>query len=375
MPWNALRLIQLSLLGSVTLLPLLVLPAIVGALVDYAGFSEADAGWVAAVGFAGNAVAAIAVGLRIRHLNPRRLALWGTVTLLLFDALSMFINAIPVPLFLALRAISGLGGAAAFAAVMATIAASPAPERGYGVFMMFQFGFSALGLYLLPQALPAIGAGGMYVTLAAAAALVLAMVPSVLDREAAADDSALELHMLLRPAALLAMFGIGLYEAANLMHFTYADRIGVGFGLPDQRIGEILGIATLLGMAAALGVVWVANRFGQLLPLAAALFLSIAALVYLQQPTGTETYAIAMCLLSIGWGFGLPYFHAVEARLDPGGSVVVAGGFFTAGGSAVGPALAAMLVRPDDYDLVMNVAIAIYALVFVLMVFCVRKAR
>ncbi len=375
MPWNALRLIQLSLLGSVTLLPLLVLPAIVGALVDYAGFSEADAGWVAAVGFAGNAVAAIAVGLRIRHLNPRRLALWGTVTLLLFDALSMFINAIPVPLFLALRAISGLGGAAAFAAVMATIAASPAPERGYGVFMMFQFGFSALGLYLLPQVLPAIGAGGMYITLAAAAALVLVMVPSVLDRAAAADDSALELHMLLRPAALLAMFGIGLYEAANLMHFTYADRIGVGFGLPDQRIGEILGIATLLGMAAALGVVWVANRFGQLLPLAVALFLSIAALVYLQHPTGTETYAIAMCLLSIGWGFGLPYFHAVEARLDPGGSVVVAGGFFTAGGSAVGPALAAMLVRPDDYDLVMNVAIAIYALVFVLMVFCVRKAR
>ena len=371
---EAFRLIRLTVLGSVAILPLLILPTMVGALVDYAGFTESAAGWVASAGFAGGAGAAVLLALRIRHLDPRKLALAGLITLAIADGLSALATNMPVSVFLGLRVVSGIGGATAYAAVMATIAASDMPERGYGVFSVFQFGLSAVGLYVLPLVLEDIGIVGMYLGLAAAAVLAMPLFGSVLTRGpvAGSSDPAIEIHMLLKPAAILAMLGIGLYEAANTMHFTYAERIGVSFGLADHRIGEILGIVTVIGMPAAFGVVWLGNRFGDLLPIMAALLLSIASLVLLMVSSGQSVYIVAMCGLSIAWAFGLPYFQSVEARLDPGGSVVVAGGFFTSGGCALGPALAATLVGGQGYAGVLLAAIGVYVIVAALMSVCLR---
>jgi predicted MFS family arabinose efflux permease len=366
------QIIRLSLLGSVSILPLLVLPTMVGALVDYAGFTESEAGWVAALGGMGGALAAIVIALRIRHLDPRKLAVVGLIALALFDAASMLVGKLPVWMFLTLRALSGVGGAAAYAAVMTTIAAMPDSERGYGVFMVFQFALSAVGLYVLPQVLPDINVTGMYLGLAVAAILALSQTGSVTRRTASVEKSSIEIHMLLKPAAVLAMLGIGLFEVANNMHFTYAERIGVSFALPDYRIGEILGIATIIGIPAAFGVVWLGNRYGQLKPITAALFLAVSALTLLIVWSGTAVYVVAMCALSFAWAFGLPYFQAFEARLDPGGSVVVAGGFFTAMGGAAGPALAASLVAPNYYADVLLGAIVIYLVAAGLMVVASR---
>jgi hypothetical protein len=88
--------------------------------------------------------------------------------------------------------------------------------------------------------------------------------------------------------------------------------------------------------------------------------------------SGTAVYVVAMCALSVAWAFGLPYFQAFEARLDPGGSVVVAGGFFTAMGAAAGPALAASLVSPNYYADVLLGAIVIYLVAAGLMVVASR---
>lgn len=360
---ESIRIIRLAILSAIAISPLLILPAMVGALVDYAGFTESQAGWVAAVGFAGNAVAAIAVGLRIRHLDPRKLATAGVIVLAVFDAASTFVGEIPVWLFVAFRGLSGLGGAAAYAAVMASFAAMPVPERGYGVSMVFQFGLSALGLYVLPLVLPSISAAGLYLSLAVAALVALSQTSPVITRVPETADASIELHMLLRPAAVLIMLGVGLFETANNMHFTYSERIGVSFDLAHHRVGEILGIATILGMPAAFAVVWLGDRYGELRPILAALALAIAGLLVLVNASGAILYAGAMCALSIAWAFGLPYFLAFEARLDPGGSVVVAGGFFTSIGSALGPALAAALVVPDGYSAVLLSAAGIYLVV------------
>lgn len=369
---EAIRIVRLAVLGSISILPLLILPAMVGALVDYADFSEAEAGWAAAVGAAGSALTAIAVALRIRHLDPRRLAVIGLVMLAIFDGGSALVGELPATLFLVLRTLSGIGSAAAYAAVMASFAAMPNAERGYGVFVVFQFALSAIGLYFLPMALPSIGASGMYVGLSLAALVGLTQSCAVIRRERAAEETAIELHMLLKPAAVLVMLGIGLFETANNMHFTYAERIGVSFSIPGFRIGEILGVATVLGIPAGMAVVWLGNRFGELKPILLALAVAVAGLVLLMKFSGTTIYTIAMCALSVAWAFGLPFFQAFEARLDPGGSVVVAGGFFTSAGAALGPAFAAVLVGPGNYAGVLVASIGIYIVVGGLMLLASR---
>ena len=374
MSGEAVRIVRLAVLGSISILPLLILPTMVGALVDYAGFSEPNAGWAAAVGAAGSAFTAIAVALRIRHLDPQRLAVIGLIMLATFDGASALVTDLPGWLFLVLRTLSGVGSAAAYAAVMASFAAMPNSERGYGVFVVFQFALSAIGLYLLPMALPTIGAGGMYLGLAAAAVIGLSQVRPVIRRSAQVAETAVELRMLLKPAAVLVMLGIGLFETANNMHFTYAERIGVSFSIPGFRIGEILGIATVLGIPAGLAVVWLGDRYGELRPILIALAIAIVGLILLNNFSGTAVYTIAMCALSVAWAFGLPFFQAFEARLDPGGSVVVAGGFFTSAGAALGPALAAMLVGPGAYSGVLIASIAIYLAVAALMIAAGRLA-
>jgi MFS family permease len=199
--------------------------------------------------------------------------------------------------------------------------------------------------------------------MAACALLGLTQVRPVVHRTAISNGETIEFLMLIRPAAVLIMLGIGLFEAANNMHFTFSERIGFDRGLLLTTVGEILGISTVIGIPAAFAVVWLGDRYGEAKPIGAALALAIAGLALLLWSESPSAYVSAMCLLSIAWAFGLPYFQAFEARLDPGGSVVVAGGFFTAAGAMLGPALAAMLVMPGNYSGVLGVAIGIYLLV------------
>ena len=151
------RTILASILGSVALMPLLVLPGMVGGLVDYSGFTESQAGWVASAGFAGGAIGSILAGLRIRHISPRQLAIAGLIMLAVFDGLSALVGHLPTAVFVAFRFIAGFGGMIAYSAVMATIAALPGHERGYGIFMVFQFGISGIGLWGLPYVFPIVG--------------------------------------------------------------------------------------------------------------------------------------------------------------------------------------------------------------------------
>jgi MFS family permease len=371
---ETMRIIRASILGSVAVLPILILPSMVGALVDFAGFTEGEAGWVAAVGFTGSALGAIGAGLRIQHFDPRRLAIFGLLILAIFDGVSLLVNQLPVWLFLVFRFVSGFGGAVAYAAVMTTIAASNNQERGYGIFMVFQFGISAVLLYTLPIALTEIGVLGMFAAMAIAAALSLLLRNSVIHRPPNVEDAAIEIHMLIKPAAILAMVGIGFYETANFIWYTYSDRIGVSIGLDVVRIGEILGFSAMLGIPAALLVVWMGDRFGQIGPLIFAVLLAMGAELWLLFPTGISTYVVSMAVLSFAWAVGLPYFYAVEARLDPGGSVVVVGGFFTNAGSVAGPAIAATLVVPDGYDQVLLAGLGAYLIVICLMMLSVRIA-
>ena len=91
------------------------------------------------------------------------------------------------------------------------------------------------------------------------------------------------------------------------------------------------------------------------------------ALVLLLNGTGHYTYFGSMCLMAIGWAFALPYFQAIEAHIDPGGSVVVAGGFATAFGDFTGPVVGASLVSPGSYSNMIFAAMGAYFLVVVLM--------
>ncbi len=371
----SLQTLALSMIGALALMPLLILPSLVGAVIDYAGLSESQAGYMVAAGTAGGALAAITVALRVHRVNLRRMTMICLVLLVVFDLLAALINVIPFEALLLLRLISGILAACAYAAVMATFARSEHPELGFAWFVVLQFAISGLALYTLPMVLPSIGAKGLFVGLAVAAVLVLPLIGNIASGEHAVETDTVELDSLLKPAALMVLAAFGLSEAANLMHYTYSERIGLSTGLTSEQVGMVMGVVSLLGLPAGMAVVFLGDRLGLRWPIAISLCVSITGLAILLVPnTGHLGYWIAMTLLSMAWAFGIPYFQAAEAKLDPGGSVVVAGGFVTNTGSALGPAFAAWLVGRGGYSSVVFSSIVLYLLVGVLVFLALGSA-
>jgi hypothetical protein len=178
---------------------------------------------------------------------------------------------------------------------------------------------------------------------------------------------------MLAPTALLCLLAYGSFEAAAMGQFSYIERIGVHLDLTPEQLGLALGFASLIGIPGALAVTALGNRFGYFLPIAGAASAQLLVMLWLLRAEGFAAYFVIACVYSIGWAFVLPYFQALCARIDPRGSVVVAGGFATGSAGFLGPAGAALLVRPGDYSLMISGICAVLAFVIVVTFVVTRR--
>jgi predicted MFS family arabinose efflux permease len=366
-----------SAVGIVSLMPLLVLPATVGVLVDEIAMPESFAGWVASAGFIGAAVIALILAFRMHHIDLRRLAIAALAFAAVGDAVSAF-AASETTLFLAIRFCTGLGTGAAYVAAVSAFARFDNCEQGYGVFITLQFIVSGLGLYLLPVFSASLGVTGMYLSFVGfdvLALLVARFLPGRAEVDATDADRPTELAVLFAAAAILAMLGFGLFEAGNTAQFTYIERTGVALDLSAQQVGIALLVASLIGIPGAFAIVLVGQRFGIIGPLAFGIGLAVLGLLIL---IGTETfgwYLGASCFVGFSWAFCLPYIQTLLAEIDPNGSAVAGGASTGAIGGALGPGLAALVVGGGDYDRVFLLSIGLLLIATAALVISGWKTR
>ena len=188
-----------------------------------------------------------------------------------------------------------------------------------------------------------------------------------------ASVRSVEWRLILAPTALLCLLAYGSFEAAAMGQFAYIERIGVHLGLTPEQLGLSLGFASLVGIPGALAVTFLGNRFGYFLPIAGAATAQLLVMLWLLRAEDFAAYFVIACVYSIGWAFVLPYFQALCARIDPRGSVVVAGGFATGSAGFLGPAGAALLVRPGDYSLMIGGICAVLGFVIVVTFVVTRR--
>jgi len=351
-----------STIGTVTLMPMLVLPAMVGILVDHAGLSESLAGWTAAAGALGGACVALVLAFRMHHLHLRRMATIALAIAVVTDAASAF-AAGPTPAFVAIRFVTGLVMGAANVAAISAFARLSHFERGYGLFITLQFLVSGLGLYLLPVYSGELGAKGMYLAFAGFDLLALWLahyLPGTAEIESALPRSGSERAVLMSLATLLAIFGFGLFEAANNGQFTYIERLGVANGYSGTQIGTALLIASLVGIPGAFTIVVTGSRYSVAGALALGVAIAVAGLVILLASHRYGWYLSAGCLLGFSWAFCLPYIQTLLARYDRHGSALAAGNSVATIGDAAGPAIAAIVVVGGNYAAVLSLSLAFF---------------
>ena len=364
-----------SIIGSVALMPLLVLPAMVGVLVDNAGMSESSAGWSASVHFLASAVVGLLMALRVHHVNLRQVATYALVFAVIAD-LASALTAGETMAFFAARLVAGFMLGATYVASVSSFARFDGYERGFGLFVTLQFIISGLGLYVVPVYADELGATGLFGLFAALdgfALLLARFLPSENASREARGDSGSELKILLTTSAIFAIIGFALFEAANNAQFTYIERFGVAIDISDQRIGIALLIASLIGIPGAFSIVVFGQRFGTLGPLVFGMAIAVAGLLVLINSESYGAYLFGSCCMGFSWAFCLPFIQSLLATIDRKGSAIAAGTSFSTFGSALGPGIAAIVVAGGNYAKVFMLSIGLFVITLALFTYANKK--
>jgi len=364
-----------SVIGTTSFLPLLVLPAMVGVLVDEAGLSESFAGWAASVNFFGVFAVAFLMAFQMHRINLRQMAIITLAIALAADVISAYLAA-PTAVFLLIRFITGSANGAAQITALSAIARLDDAERGFGLLITLQFLIAALGCYILPVYSAELGATGMFLLFSACDLLALLLARHLpgraIDKTAGTDLSS-ERSILFSAVALLALLGYATFEAANTAQYTYLGRLGVALAFSDNAIGTVLMIASLAGIPGAFTIIVVGKRFGTIGPLMFGIGIAILGLVILITSGAFAWYLAAGICLGFSWAFCLPFIQSLLASLDRNGSALAAGAAAAAIGVAVGPGLAATVVEVGNYQPVFLIAIALMIVAITSFFVSIRK--
>jgi hypothetical protein len=203
------------------------------------------------------------------------------------------------------------------------------------------------------------GVSAIYYMLAGASLLMTLTLPRFpvagRVRAAATRENALQ-------AGHTGLIWLGLFASVlffvNVFGFwAFVERIGQAGGLPAQTIALALGISQVVAIAGALAVAWASDRYGRYLPLLIVLFGQAAALFAVLGDFGAATFFVSTGLFQALFIIGVSYQMGAIARLDIHGRYLVTMTAAQGLGSALGPALAATLIREGgDYSLIMPMA-------------------
>ena len=358
-------------------MPLLVLPAMVGVLVDNAGMSDSAAGWSASTLFLASAVVGIVMSVQIHRLDLRRIARIAFAIAIVADVASAMTAGESVAFFVA-RILAGVGLGAAYVAAVSSFARYDEFERGFGLYVTMQFIVSGLGLYVVPVYADAIGVIGLFGGFAVLDVLGLVLtgfLPSSKPAESREAASRSELKILFTVSALFAILGFAIFEAAMNAQFTYIERFGVALSISDQEIGFSLLIASLIGIPGAFSIVVMGHRFGTLAPLVFGILIAFAGLVILLNANSYIAYFIGSCCMGYSWAFCLPFIQSLLASIDRDGSAIAAGTAFSTFGSAAGPGVAALVVMNGRYENVFLLSIGLFVVTIAAFVIADRARR
>jgi len=351
-------------------MPLLVLPAMIGVLVDNAGMSDSSAGFSASANFLASAVIGLILAIRIHHVDLRKLCRIVLLVAIAADVASAF-TAGDSTIFFATRIGAGLALGAAYVASVAAFARQDDYERGFGIFVTLQFVISGVGLYIIPVYADALGAKGLFLLFAALDFIAFSLVGCMPSGVVATKekDGPSEFAMLLKYSAILAILGFTMFEAANNAQFAFIERFGVALSISDHQIGMALLVGSLIGIPGAFCIVLVGGRFGTLSPLLLGISIGVIGMIALFFAKDYGAYLFGSCCMGFSWAFSLPFIQSLLATIDRKGSAIAAGSSFATFGSALGPGIASVIVIGGEYTHVFLFSIMSFVVAITLFVF------
>lgn len=355
---------------------IILMPMIVGGLIDSYGMTERQAANIASLEGLGLVVASVAAAVWIRRVSwVRALALAFLAYAILNIASARFDGYAPL---LGARFLTGLAAGSLFAVTVAALGDNRAPDRAFGLAQAVQGAMMLAAFLAAPSLVQAWNVSALYYLLAAAALammLTLRWFPAQGRPRAAPAGSAP--HDGNHPV----LIGLGLFASVvffvNVFGFwAFVERIGQAARLPVQTIGQALGVSQILAIAGALAVALASDRYGRYWPLLIVLVGQSLALFALIGHFGPAAFFASTGAFQALFIVAVSYQMGAIAKLDARGRYLVMMTAAQGLGAALGPAIAATLIRAgDDYSGVVRMAALACLASTLIFLFIVYRSR
>ena len=353
--------IYLSIIGAAVFI---VQPGFVQGLVEFYGFNEQQAGYIASAEIWGLALTTVVLAFGGHNYSWQRIFRLSIILFVLGNLASTTTDELYA--FSILRFMTGLGSGGLVSLTFTIIGLTRLPDRNFGLLIMGVLTYGALGLWAFPAALALVGLKGIIIFFSifgASGWLCLSHVPDSGEEHLQVEEDAVDLGNTFRVLAILAMFT---YFFAQGVIWAYLFLIGLNGGVDEQGVANGLMISQFLGIAGAFVAAMAGRRFGRAWPLAIGVLGGAAVLAALFGEFTALVYAVTVCVYNFAWNMTHPYLLGAMASFDKHGRVVVYAVAAQMLGLAVGPAFAASLLGDGNYDRVIIAGMLLFALSYVL---------
>lgn len=352
----------LSFLATAGLFYVNIMPALVSGLIDGLGFTQRQAGFVGSANVYGAAFGALAIVPFVARIEWRRASVLLLCVLIAIDAVSLAVGS--PAMLTALRAVHGFAGGMLVGVAYSVIARTGSPDRVFGMLLLVQFGLGGLGVMMLPRLVPHFGTGVLFVALMAFSTVALAMLPFLSDYPrqvpVATTEGTTAPKSLTAPASrgrfVLALLALFLFQAANMGLFAYIIELGDSAGLSREFVSTSVGASTWIGTLGCLLVIAIGTKYGRTLPLAIGLVVTLVGIWCLHYADRRALFFFANGITGISWSLVMPYLLGLASAFDRSGRSAALGGFASKMGLASGPFIGAVLLRGDQYSLLINLS-------------------
>ncbi len=302
-------------LGLGSVIQILGMPIIVGALQDHWNFSATYAGYITSIDLAGMCIGAITTSAWAPRLNWKR---YMTIAILLgagANVLCLWFHTFGA--LAILRFAAGLASGAAYSSSLALLCHTIDTARGYSILIFAQVIANAIVLAAFPAIDDRWGPAGLFITIAIVLLATLLVVPYLPVRQPSVASQSTGAGRIVLPGLCLA--AVAFVYIAIGSYWAYAERMGISFGIAPTIVHNLLTASVLLSSLGCIAAFRVSRSVGQSRPLLAALSLLAITLLTHSASTHAAMYVVTLGVMQICWNFIDIFQLGTLSVVDPTG--------------------------------------------------------
>ena len=366
------------------------LPIMVGALVEFRGFTEEQVGYLASADLGGMFASSIIVSRYVAKMDRRFWVMVGIGIAIAADIFAIYSHNFGS--MMAIRIVAGIGAGFCYSIALANLSATTEAARNFSLLIFALVAVNFFELYSLEIISDHWGVSGIFTTYIIINLICLMAWPFLprgkfsdphVRRESEAEFSAAPGRVAGNGDSTTPGFNLPLLGSLCLAAITsfyvmvgafwaYIERMGVTAGFDDNFIAAALSITTLLSLAGCLIAYRISRKNGQSKPLLAAPLLIAVVLVWLGMQPVAFTFVAVLTIYQLLWN-GVDIFQlGTISNIDHSGRFIALVPAAQGLGQTIGPSLAGYMVGLGfGYGAVMNICAAaalcttlIYAFVY-----------